>query len=238
MGFPVAEHAIPQELIDLLVEDLVSRVAEFGAGRPEGVDQALAILKNLPEMPDGAELQIEWFSENPPAAASLSLDQQCLCLSVSDEDGSQEVYRCDAGWDPEIDSDLGAWMQFYQTLHAPEVSILCWMPKLGSGIPTTDVESEVLAETDMPRFRSCVTLGFRPNGDLRMHVYDTGEAPTTAFGGDYDRWVDIAPDAKDALLLAFIRNMFRGDINAVSRFRDVAESTMYPTTMAFTNLPQ
>ena len=123
----MAEHPIPEQLWKAVVGDLVSRIAEMGRERPEGADEALVILKALPEIGEDTELGIDWYARGgPPSGASLSLSAHELSLTMSDEDGSQEVYRCDARFDPDVDSDLEAWLSYFRALNASEVAISVW----------------------------------------------------------------------------------------------------------------
>lgn len=123
-----ANHPIPERLRDVVMSDLVSRIAEMGRERPEGAEEALAILRTLPDIHPDTELEIEWYANGgPPAGVSLSLNARQLTLTASDEDGSQEIYCCDAGSYPDIDrDDLGAWLLHFRTLNAPEVAITVW----------------------------------------------------------------------------------------------------------------
>jgi hypothetical protein len=123
----MAEHPIPEQLRKTVIADIVSRVAEMGRDRPEGADEALMVLKALPEIGEETELEIDWYSEGEPAAgAKLFLSADNLSLTVSDEDGSQEVYRCDARFYPSLDSDLEAWLSYFRTLSAPDIAITIW----------------------------------------------------------------------------------------------------------------
>jgi len=121
------DHPIPEQLRTAVVEDLVSRIAEMGRDRPESADEALTLLKALPEIGENAELEIVWYSGGgPPSGATLNLTARELSLSVSDEDGSREIYRCEARFYPDVDSDLEAWLSYFRALNAPEVAISVW----------------------------------------------------------------------------------------------------------------
>jgi guanosine-3',5'-bis(diphosphate) 3'-pyrophosphohydrolase len=121
----IAEHPIPERLRGVVVADLVSRVAEMGRERPEKIDAALAILRKLPEIQPDTELEITWYASGArPAGVTLNLNARRLELTMSDEDGSQEVYCCDAGSYPDIDrDDLAVWLGHLRSLDASEVVI-------------------------------------------------------------------------------------------------------------------
>ncbi len=128
----MAEHPVPERVVKVVVGDFVSRVAEMGLDRPQGADEALAILRALPRIDPDTELEISWCSAggSPPAGADLELNARHLSLSVSDYDGSQEIYRCDAGSYPDLDfGDLEPWISHLRSLQAPEVEISAWIPK-------------------------------------------------------------------------------------------------------------
>lgn len=228
----MAEHPVPERLVSVVIADLVSRIAEMGVDRPEGADEALAILRALPEIDPETELEISWYSEaGPPAGVDLTLNARHLCLTVDDYEGSQEIYRCDAGFFPDLEhSDLDAWITHFRCLNAPEITISAWVPKLEPETPASEpLTKEIkLADKRTDRFYSCVTLELREDDSLRMLVYDTGAASEECFGGDFDRWVDVGADAKDALLLALIEEKFSGDIDAMTHFREFCESKGVP----------
>lgn len=121
-------HLMPEQVAKAVIADLSSRIAEMGRKRPDKVDDAVAILRALPEMEAETELEIIWYSElDPPQSATLNLRSGHLSLSVSDAAGSQDIYTCEAGFHPEIDrSDFGAWLHTLRTLDAPEICISIW----------------------------------------------------------------------------------------------------------------
>lgn len=227
------EHAVPLELIEAITSDLSSRMREAESVSPEHVNTALAMLRSLPHLEDEAELEISWYSqEDPPAAVNLQLNASILCLSVQDEDGSTDIYRCSAGSFPEIDNDdYKAWLRHFRCLDDAEITISVYLPASGSPPQATSPVATPeckLAELRHPNFYSSVTLEIRGDGTLRMLVYDTGAAPTAAFGGDFDRWVDVDASSKDALLLALLREKYRGDTDAVPHFRQFCERYQVP----------
>jgi hypothetical protein len=126
----MAEHPVPERLLSAVIADLRSRVAEMGRDRSEGIDEALLILRALPEIDDETELDIEWYAAGgPPAGAAFNLSARSLSLSVSDADGSREIYCCEARFYPEIDrDDFDSWLFYLRGLNAPEVTISVWNP--------------------------------------------------------------------------------------------------------------
>jgi hypothetical protein len=124
----MAQHSVPEQLRNAVVADLVSRIAELGRERPEGADDALIILRSLPEIDEDVELEVVWSANGHPAASvTLSLNAQALVLSFADEEGSHEIYSCDAGFYPAPDrDDLSAWLMHFRQLDCPDVTISIW----------------------------------------------------------------------------------------------------------------
>lgn len=124
----MVEHPIPEQLRRLVVSDLVSRVAELGLDRPEGAQRTVELLRMLPLIPSGTELIISWHSNSGPSeGAQFQLTDECLTLTISDEEGSDEVYRCDANSYPDMEaSSLESWISYFNALAAPEVTIELW----------------------------------------------------------------------------------------------------------------
>lgn len=121
----MAQHPVPEQLRKAVIADLVSRIAEHGRERPQGAEDALSILKSLPEINEGTELEIIWYSDSHlRATATLSLNAQAIVLSIAGDEGSQEIYSCRAGFFPDIDrDDFSAWLSHVRTLDSPEITI-------------------------------------------------------------------------------------------------------------------
>lgn len=124
----MAQHPVPEQLRNVVVADLVSRIAELGRERTEGADEALIILRSLPEIDEDTELEVVWSANGHPAASvTLNLSAKALVLSSADEEGSQEIYSCEAGFYPDLDrDDFAAWLMHFQQLDCPDVTISIW----------------------------------------------------------------------------------------------------------------
>ncbi len=59
-----------------------------------------------------------------------------------------------------------------------------------------------------------------PNGDLVLSGQDLGDGPQQFWGDDeYEFWVTVSAEHKDAVLLALLEARFGGDPAAVDTFR-------------------
>jgi hypothetical protein len=99
----MAEHPVPDRLLKVITEDLRSRIEDIEAESPDGAEGALSILLALPAMADGTELEINWPSEVGLAAGAIvNITADNLKLAVEDEDGTQEIFCCDANCYPRV----------------------------------------------------------------------------------------------------------------------------------------
>lgn len=129
----MAQHPVPERLIESVVADLVSRIAEMGLERPEGADEAVSLFRALPFIGSQTAIEICWYDAVESAGADLSLDARRLTLAIADQDGSQEVYHCEANSSPRLDkSDFEPWIQYLKNLGAPDVEISIWSPFRGA----------------------------------------------------------------------------------------------------------
>lgn len=215
----MSEHDVPRKVIDFILADLKSRIAEFGAEQPEGISKAVAILEGLPGFDEGAELTLQWYSENPPEEMTFEITERLLELTANGPDGSQELYSCEAEQYPSLDSDWASWLLRLRGLNSPELSISYWEPAEVSRPARTPLLNVTIAKLDHPNFLSRVTAEITSGGDLKLLVYDSGAAPEACFGGDYDRWVTVPADAKDDLLIALIADRYKADMDAVAKFK-------------------
>lgn len=211
-------HDVPRQVTDFILADLKSRVAEFGAERPEGIGKAIAILEALPSFDEGAELTLSWYSEQPPEEVTFEITDSLLELTTRGVDGDQELYSCEAEQYPSLDSNWASWLLRLRCLNAPELAISCWETTAVSRPPRAPVLQTTIAKLDHPNFLSRVTCEIESGGNLKVLVYDTGEAPEACFGGDYDRWVTVPADVKDELLIALLADRYEGDMEAVAKF--------------------
>ena len=85
--------------------------------------------------------------------------------------------------------------------------------------PVVEDKTQLHQEEVNGTWRS-VFCGFGLGGELALTARDRGAAPRAAWGRDeYEFWATVAPDQKDALLLALIVERFGGQGDAVDRFR-------------------
>ena len=78
-----------------------------------------------------------------------------------------------------------------------------------------------LHHEDVNGTQRTISAGIGVDGDLVLSAQDLGKAPQAVWNRDeYEFWATVAPDQKDALLLALIADRFGGQGDAVDRFRD------------------
>jgi hypothetical protein len=72
------------------------------------------------------------------------------------------------------------------------------------------------------------------NGDLVFSGQDVGEAPKKFFGdNDYEYWLTIRAEHKDAMLLALLEQLYKDDARVVSRLKELLDVKGVPCE--FTN---
>ncbi|MFW9908268.1 MAG: hypothetical protein ACFFEF_06815 [Candidatus Thorarchaeota archaeon] len=60
------------------------------------------------------------------------------------------------------------------------------------------------------------------DGDLVMSGQDLGEAPMKFWGdSDYEYWVHVPSNQKDRVILALLEKLYKDDVKAFSKFRDL-----------------
>ena len=65
----------------------------------------------------------------------------------------------------------------------------------------------------------------RADGELVVFGQDVGKAPREFWGdGDYEFWVTVPSEYKDAVLLALIERLYSGNPSAVDEFRGFLEA--------------
>ena len=67
-------------------------------------------------------------------------------------------------------------------------------------------------------------------GDLLFSGQDLGEAPESFFGdSDYEYWLMIPQEHKDAVLLALIEKQYAGNRSVISEFQELLKSKGIPS---------
>jgi hypothetical protein len=65
-----------------------------------------------------------------------------------------------------------------------------------------------------------ISARIEEDGKLIMEAQDVGKAPREFFDdGDYEFWVTVPVEEKDAVLLALIEALYKGHFSAVDEFR-------------------
>ncbi|MDF1538091.1 MAG: hypothetical protein P1Q69_04230 [Candidatus Thorarchaeota archaeon] len=68
------------------------------------------------------------------------------------------------------------------------------------------------------------------DGRLIITGEDIGKTPEEFWGdSDYEYWVAVEPDQKDRVLLALIETLYKGDMQVVSKFRNLLSEKGIPS---------
>ena len=68
-------------------------------------------------------------------------------------------------------------------------------------------------------------------GEIQLSGQDVGKAPKEFWGdADYEYWVLVAAEHKDRVLLALLKEVYRGNPRAVSDFRQFLDGEGIPST--------
>jgi hypothetical protein len=74
-----------------------------------------------------------------------------------------------------------------------------------------------------------VDVAINEKGDLVLSGQDLGQAPREVFGGgDFEYFLTVRCEHKDALLLALLEQVYRDDGRAVSRLRELLAAKGIP----------
>lgn len=75
-----------------------------------------------------------------------------------------------------------------------------------------------------------ISAEINDSGDFTMYCQDVGKAPREFWGdSDYEFWVLVLAEHKDALLLALVEKLFGGRPKAVDEFDEFLKSKGIPS---------
>lgn len=83
----------------------------------------------------------------------------------------------------------------------------------------SEVSVEIYRDA-VPGARRVIWIEARDDGSVGLAAQDIGKTVEQAFGdSDYEFWFGVKAEAKDALLIALLKDKFAGRMQAVDEFR-------------------